>query len=139
MKKLIIVFIIFILTNNYSFSNAIDDIERTRLNCMHTNNQSDFVMAECNYQAINLYNKEINKELKLLKKILTRDKYKLLSKSNESWEAYINNNNLLLKNLFENQNYAEPHLISSSIKCQNLKQYLEELITIQKYLSEINE
>ena len=138
MKRFIIVFIILILTNNCSFANLTDDIERTRLNCLNTNNQSDFYMAECNYQAINLYNKEINKELKLLKKILTKDKYKLLSESNESWEVYIKNNNLLLKNLFENQNYAEPYLISSSIKCQNSKQYLEKLITIRKYLSEIN-
>ena len=138
MKKFIVILIILILTDNYSFANAIDDIESNRLNCLNTNNQSDFVMAECNYQAINLYNKEINKELKLLKKILTKDKYKLLSESNESWEVYIKNNNLLLKNLFENQNYAEPYLISSSIKCQNSKQYLEKLITIRKYLSEIN-
>ena len=138
MKKFIVILIILILTDNYSFANAIDDIESNRLNCLNTNNQSDFVMAECNYQAINLYNKEINKELKLLKKILTKDKYKLLSESNESWEVYIKNSNLLLKNLFENQKYAEPHLISSSIKCQNSKQYLEKLITIRKYLSEIN-
>ena len=138
MKKFIVILIILISTDNYSFANAIDDIESNRLNCLNTNNQSDFVMAECNYQAINLYNKEINKELKLLKKILTKDKYKLLSESNESWEVYIKNNNLLLKNLFENQNYAEPYLISSSIKCQNSKQYLEKLITIRKYLSEIN-
>ena len=127
-----------ILTNNCSFANAIDDIEKNRLNCLNTNNQSDFVMAECNYQAINLYNKEINKELKLLKKILTKDNYKLLLESNESWEVYIKNNNLLLKNLFENQKYAEPYLISSSIKCQNSKQYLEKLITIRKYLNEKN-
>ena len=138
MKKFIFILIILILTNNCSFANAIDDIEKNRLNCLNTNNQSDFVMAECNYQAINLYNKEINKELKLLKKILTKDNYKLLLESNESWEVYIKNSNLLLKNLFENQKYAEPYLISSSIKCQNSKQYLEKLITIRKYLNEKN-
>ena len=137
MKRFIIVFIILILTNNYSFANAIDEIESSRLNCLNINNQSDFVMAECNYQAINLYNKEINEELKLLKKILNNDKYKLLSDANLSWEVYIKNNNLLLNNLFENQKFAEPYLISSSIKCQNSKQYLEKLITIRKYLSEI--
>lgn len=137
MKKFIILFLILISINHYSFANIIDEIENERLYCLNTNFQSDYVMAQCNYKAIDSYDKEIKAELKLLKKILNKDQYKLLLDTNLSWNTYINNDNLLIKNIFESKKHSEPYLISSGIQCQNKKQYLEELIIIYQYLIEL--
>lgn len=136
MRKFIILSVILISINNFSFANIIDDIETERINCLNTNYQSDYEMSQCNYKAINAYNYEITKELKLLKKLLSKSQSKLLSDTNSNWETYIKNDNFLLENLLEHEKYAEPYLISSGIKCQNKKHYLEELITIYQYLKE---
>lgn len=137
MKKLIILLIILNSINNCSSANIIDEIENKRLDCLNTNYQSDYIMAQCNYEAINSYNKQIKLQLKLLKKLLTKYQYKLLLDSNLDWETYIKNDNLLIKSIFENKQYAEPYLISSGIQCQNKKHYLEKLIIIYQYLNEI--
>ena len=117
----------------YNMQNIIINIDKELQNCLETNFQSDYTMAQCNYAAIEKYNSEIQKSLKNLKKTLTKSQYKLLLISQKHWNTFIKNDNTLLANTLENKFYFEPYLMSSNIKFENYKQRYQELLNLYEY------
>jgi len=134
MKKFLIIFYIFILNLNYCYAEIVENINKNRQKCFELNFQSDYTMAQCNYNAIEIYNNEITKLLKNFRTILTKSQYKLLINSQNHWKQFVKNDNALLENTLETKFYFEPYLISSNIKFENYKQRYQELIDLYEYI-----
>jgi len=134
MKIFFLTSLILIIAAPYCYAEISQYIDNEKQKCLDTNFQSDYTMAQCNYDAILKYNNEMQKLMQKLKKILTKAQYSALTASQYQWELYIKNDNKLLANTLESKFYFEPYLISSEIKFQNYKQRYQELSDIYKYL-----
>lgn len=130
MKKFIVILFILVTSNNYSNANIIETIENEKKQCLNTNYLNDYFMSQCNYKAIEKYDKEIDEIIKKLEKNIGRKQYSLLVQSQNKWDKFIQDDNFLLKNLYEKDNSLEKELIISSIQCQNKKYRLEELLIL---------
>lgn len=135
MKKFIILICLLIFLVPHSQANTCEIIETERQNCLNLNYQSDFTMAQCNYNAINKYDKEIKKLLKQFKKITDKTKYSFILNFHENRNKFIEQNDIMLEELFNNNSSGELQLVSSSIKYQNKKSQFEELLILYLYLS----
>ena len=130
MKKLVIILFILVTSNHYSNANIIETIESEKKQCLNTNYLNDNLMSQCNYKAIEKYNKEIDETIRKLGKNIDRKQYSFLVQSQNKWDKFIENDNFLLKNFYEKDNSLEKELIISSIQCQNKKYRLEELLIL---------
>ncbi|MBE7705082.1 MAG: DUF1311 domain-containing protein [Cyanobacteria bacterium SIG29] len=130
MKKLVIIFFILVTSNHYSNASIIETIESERKQCLNTNYLNDYLMSQCNYKAIEKYDKEIDGIIRKLVKNIDRKQCSLLVQSQNKWDKFIQDDNFLLKNLYEKDNSLEKELIISSIQCQNKKYRLEELLIL---------
>ena len=130
MKKLVIILFILVTSNHYSNANIIETIESEKKQCLNANYLNDNLMSQCNYKAIEKYNKEIDETIRKLGKNIDRKQYSFLVQSQNKWDKFIKNDNFLLKNFYEKDNSLEKELIISSIQCQNKKYRLEELLIL---------
>ena len=95
MKNCFIYFSIFILILLYSYNAAgasyldnFEQIEKKSEVCMEQTGGNTQVANECSIKEQHAWEKEINKLIVDFKNILTSDDYKLLLKSQKSWENY---------------------------------------------------
>ena len=70
MKKFIVILFILVTSNNYSNANIIETIENEKKQCINTNYLNDYFMSQCNYKAIEKYDKEIDEIIKKQKLLL---------------------------------------------------------------------
>ena len=133
-RKSIFILIIYLIIIQNCFANQENIIDTERQNCLDTNFQSDYSMAQCNYKAIEKYNNEIQELLKKLKNSLTKSQYYKLKKSQNQWDKYTEKNNALFESTLENKSYFEPYLLSSGIKFESYKQRYNELFIIYEYV-----
>ena len=89
MKKLIVILFILVTSNNYSNANIIETIENEKKQCLNSNYLNDYLMSQCNYKAIETYNKEIDEIIRKLEKNINKKKYSFLVQSQNKWNKFI--------------------------------------------------
>lgn len=77
--------------------------------------------TQCNYKAIEKYNKEINETLKDLKSLVNESQYEQINKSQQDWNNFYKQNDIVLKQTLEADLEHKLMYASSRIKCSNTK------------------
>ncbi len=77
--------------------------------------------TQCNYKATEKYNKEINEALNDLKSLVSESQYEEITKSQEYWNNFYKQNDVVLKQTLEADFQHELLFASSRIKCANTK------------------
>lgn len=135
MRKNVCLFLLFIalvsascLAKDFSNQEELNKIEKETKECINNNYQTDYAMAQCVEDSIKRYNIEITKNLKGLKEVLSESQYEDVAKSQNNWESFIKQDNLMLENILEKP-FAPylPALTSTNIKMYNVKRRAQEL------------
>ncbi len=133
MKKFLLL-TIFLFATNPAFasyctsSETIKKIDNETQNCINANYQTDRMMMLCTYEGYEKYNQEIKKTIKGAKDILPKAEYEELLRSQEKWEEFIKQHNILLKQTYEKNCHPYlPCLAAASDKYEYIKTRIKDL------------
>jgi len=87
-------------------------------------------MINCNYNATEKYNIEIEKILKKLKSVLTQSQYKKLIASQEKWNEFKESNLELYSEIFDSSYIKDVQLFGSEFKKRIFKNQAQELFKL---------
>lgn len=112
----------------YTSSETIEKIDKETKDCIDTHYQTDHTMMVCVYKGYEKYNQEIKKTIEGAKEILPKAEYEELLKSQEKWEEFVKQHNILLKQTYEkNCPPFLPCLTASSDKYEYIKTRIKDL------------
>lgn len=144
MKKKIIVFLSLsiLVLSSYCLitnkTNAVDEISQENIKkieeeekkCIDENNQTNAGMINCTDVTSQKYEKEIEKVLKASKKMLTKEEYEQLLKTQEKWEEFIREEYALIDMIYEKPNSPRTHyFIAMGVKDAHIEQRAKKLVS----------
>lgn len=133
MKKLLIILFLIIITPIFSVAeeekHEIDKEEDICISkCEHS-----YQIRECVYEAHTKWEKEINKYIKKLKKVTTKEQYKLILESQTTWEeTYKKDKKVVLELIFNHGGtmYYDIASVQTQQLAKNRAEFLSELYYI---------
>ena len=117
-----------IITQNEQ-KNLIDKIEE---DCI-SDKSSTQEMSECTFKAIDAWNKEIEKNLALLKNITSKEDFEKIQLSQKNWESY-RDSEIVVYNLIQKKEGTMFQNVSAGFKRELIKQRAIELKSLYKTL-----
>ena len=121
MKKIVLFSFAFFMLIPAAFSGGIHPIDKAEKKCIDETSSTS-VMLKCTTTAQNAWQKEIDTNIKLLKKVMPKDKYSALTKSQNDWEKFQKSEFGLINSIFEQKQGTMYINVSSGFRREIVKQ-----------------